>query len=566
MLCRPLVALLLPWPSMAVAAAASPLAPRHAFLAATPPSNGATPAPYPALEAAARRDFVQRCTVAMSVTNDALQPWKQVDAICNVTTLPFQCRQEVTERFKAVHERGSRMSPVCEAAYDWFQDHYGNLCPAQCWKVQCQTTCQWLEENRKLEQTEAALRAREKSQGEQDHEVRNLQQEVDKQRLATDALQREAATLEAQAMRANATLLKVQEQIDQALEKKERVHNKTWMLEAELQEIATDMSGAEQKVFEQGQSLDKLELVARFQQERLAGLEETALSLPALVEKQRQEVAEADERVQSLFDHLQMQLVPAVEAAELPIPSQEATVEQAIEALNVAERELKKGGREAAVKVLEDLVRQRREQLSEAQEELGKLRYKRDKAVLALNLGREEVEEAQDEADGRTAKLRAVEEKQASIHADISKEEAIVNRTMTEVASAQQSLVEEKSNLARCQEDANRTLHGLNIVRRAVAEYEAEAETARVSLRTARGSFALADFNRKAGEEKVKAAVHAQEVLIERLRAAEQHAGAARASLNNQLQAFQNASRDLHERRPAIVRQHGLGLLRLVGY
>merc|ERR1711972_810584 len=37
------------------------------------------------------------------------------------------------------------MGRFCMAVYDWFQSKYGMKCPNQCRKLQCKSSCLWLE-------------------------------------------------------------------------------------------------------------------------------------------------------------------------------------------------------------------------------------------------------------------------------------------------------------------------------------------------------------------------------------------------------------------------------------
>ena len=57
-----------------------------------------------------------------------------------------QCNLAVVDRMKETHRRHGDIAQACKMIYEWFQKEYGDECPHQCQKLQCRSTCDWLEE------------------------------------------------------------------------------------------------------------------------------------------------------------------------------------------------------------------------------------------------------------------------------------------------------------------------------------------------------------------------------------------------------------------------------------
>merc|ERR1719409_2038828 len=128
----------------------------------------AAPAPASALSSGqqmlqadqdATRDFVRRCTVVVTVSDDKFLPVEPLDRFCQTTDAAMECRLKVGERLKRTHARQGDMGRFCAAVYDWFQEKYGNKCPNQCRKLQCRSTCMWLDAKRNLNTENEQIKA-----------------------------------------------------------------------------------------------------------------------------------------------------------------------------------------------------------------------------------------------------------------------------------------------------------------------------------------------------------------------------------------------------------------------
>jgi len=95
-------------------------------------------------------DFVRRCQVVVTVSDHKFLPIQPLERFCGTTDAVVECRLAVGQRLKATHARDGDMGEFCSAAYDWFQVKYGMKCPSQCRKLQCKSTCMWLEAKKKL--------------------------------------------------------------------------------------------------------------------------------------------------------------------------------------------------------------------------------------------------------------------------------------------------------------------------------------------------------------------------------------------------------------------------------
>lgn len=107
---------------------------------------------------AAQDDFVRRCQVVVTVSDDKFLPVKPLDRFCQTTDAAMECRMKVGQRLKETHARDGDMGKFCSAVYDWFQGKYGMKCPQQCRKLQCKSTCLWLDAKKKLNEANAEIK------------------------------------------------------------------------------------------------------------------------------------------------------------------------------------------------------------------------------------------------------------------------------------------------------------------------------------------------------------------------------------------------------------------------
>jgi len=98
----------------------------------------------------AQDDFVRRCEVVVTVSDDKFLPVKPLDRFCQTTDAAMECRMKVGMRLKETHARDGDMGKFCGAVYDWFQGKYGMQCPKQCRKLQCKSSCMWLGAKKKM--------------------------------------------------------------------------------------------------------------------------------------------------------------------------------------------------------------------------------------------------------------------------------------------------------------------------------------------------------------------------------------------------------------------------------
>lgn len=98
----------------------------------------------------AQEDFVRRCEVVVTVSDSKFLPVNPLDKFCRTTDAVMECRLKVGQRLKETHAREGDMGKFCSAVYDWFQGKYGMKCPSQCKKLQCKSTCMWLDAKRNL--------------------------------------------------------------------------------------------------------------------------------------------------------------------------------------------------------------------------------------------------------------------------------------------------------------------------------------------------------------------------------------------------------------------------------
>lgn len=106
----------------------------------------------------AEDDFVRRCEVVVTVSDRKFLPVKPLDKFCRTTDAVVECRTKVGQRLKETHARDGDMGKFCSAVYDWFQGKYGMKCPKQCRKLQCKSTCMWLDAKKKLNKDDTQIK------------------------------------------------------------------------------------------------------------------------------------------------------------------------------------------------------------------------------------------------------------------------------------------------------------------------------------------------------------------------------------------------------------------------
>jgi len=105
----------------------------------------------------ATADFVRRCEVVVTVADSKFLPVTPLERFCSTTDAALECKMKVSQRLKETHARDGDMGKFCSAVYDWFQGKYGMKCPKQCRKVQCKSTCMWLDAKRVLNKEDEAI-------------------------------------------------------------------------------------------------------------------------------------------------------------------------------------------------------------------------------------------------------------------------------------------------------------------------------------------------------------------------------------------------------------------------
>jgi len=113
---------------------------------------------FVAADILAQEDFVRRCEVVVTVSDSKFLPINPLDKFCRTTDAVMECRMKVGQRLKETHARAGDMGKFCSAVYDWFQGKYGMKCPSQCKKLQCKSTCMWLDAKRGLNKEDMQIK------------------------------------------------------------------------------------------------------------------------------------------------------------------------------------------------------------------------------------------------------------------------------------------------------------------------------------------------------------------------------------------------------------------------
>lgn len=521
---------------------------------------------HPYDEAPAREAFVKQCAEVVRAETDETLPVDALESFCETTDAVVECRMRVVQGLKDAHRQGHGLEAFCAEAYAWFQTKYGGYCPAQCHKIQCRSTCRWLDDKKKLEtQKSEAQGELKKSKG--------LKKQLGTAEKALAATEKEALELkhtltitETQVARA-AALRQEREQVWSAVKEEAAVaKSKADQRQDELEQVEANITSDEDILDRLRKRIDS-DVISH--ESKLDEVKRAEVSL----EKSQEGLGKQREKADGLQKELRAaageaaKRSSAMQALEGEVASQRAVVEEHSAAVRDAESKLRAEGDGAAAKVketLEVLVNEQTSRLKEAAEKLSEIEQRRvlleadiTNANTAANGLKEDLSgikrqsaSEKKKADKLSDELEASKSEARTMAAALASRRQEATVRDKKLAKLEKRRVKAQKTLQFAGQAAQEQVQKLNVAKEAIDQAAAMHDIVQgVSARL------LAKLEETAKE--VHKMAHEEAQLSSKY---ENMSGAA----VRQLEAIRKASNQLDVRKPDTVRQHDLGLFRLL--
>jgi len=536
------------------------------------------PAPTPAAPLAAEYEdpdklamdtFVQKCTVSFSVQNSDNLPTDALRNFCESTDAVMECRLKLLEPLKEAHKHGGSMMVFCAKAYNWFQMKYGMYCPTQCHKMQCKSTCEWLDEKKALDWEGEELEESSADVAGSRKELDELQGELVDAREAATMRNRSVAQEQVKLARADAAL-------------KDRQHAREWQanvtnqidvvvqsLETQKEDLALNITSDEDTLAELKMRVEKAELANHLLRDEQQHLSSEAGEAAAKMTDSEHQLQKSEEEVRVLEEMTSeenrkaQEIEQKVDNATAEVNDRRVKLESAQAQLDAANANSTETT--AEVNELLDLVRQQKQRFDAARESFRVLDRELASKRISLEHSRQDIATyrngtaaLRNETDALRRAVVALEEQlvakdtelQAGNNASTLLTSEVTNRTAALNALKEQAAAVDRS--LELQRGYQQQQHEA-LEKAQSAESQAHDELKLQEAELGQEFHALQEAAQAMGE-----ALH--KVAEERQRWESENGGLVHA-----LAAHKEKERDLEHRKPEIVRMHGLGLLQLLG-
>lgn len=209
-----------------------------------------------------RDHFVRSCCVVLDVQDAKLLPTETLDKFCRESTEDDveKCREVVVNGLQEAHRRKEPLNRFCGNVYDWFQDEYGDLCPKQCFKKQCEATCAWIKKRKVIDDRKAVLEGDMGASKEEYNEIQDLKASIVDMR---DALIRQNRTQKKYRMQighARKYLKEAEETHTEAKKALEKSSGKAEELKKEADALKKNITDLEEVLFKKKHEASMAEL------------------------------------------------------------------------------------------------------------------------------------------------------------------------------------------------------------------------------------------------------------------------------------------------------------------
>eukprot|EP00419_Tripos_fusus_P024051 CAMPEP_0172719184 /NCGR_PEP_ID=MMETSP1074-20121228/75357_1 /TAXON_ID=2916 /ORGANISM="Ceratium fusus, Strain PA161109" /LENGTH=476 /DNA_ID=CAMNT_0013544509 /DNA_START=375 /DNA_END=1805 /DNA_ORIENTATION=+ len=471
----------------------------------------------------------------------------------------FDCKADLTDRFRNANRDGGTMLDVCSATYAWFEKRYGDFCPSQCAKLQCRPTCAWLEEKKRQDKIGKMLadekrRASALARGSADldfelrKKILQAKDQISKNKTAAAHVQRAAAVVKEKKALLEQTLVEE----SKALKDLSAWHNR-------LQKLRKKQDSAKEAL-DEARRLDDMAGM----QERLQGKAKERINKK--IADQGAELKKTKSAVDPLSKKLKLQEKEYKSMWEPTVKKARAAMEKAKKAADERTRERKAA--EAKLKaigpspILEDLVKQLRSMEQQARDFLSK----KNKAYMFLKMSadaaKKEIGEKKLEIDKLNTKAAAAAKTLAELQEELKKEE----KKHLKKAETADRLTKAKVAYELSAKKAGEQEHILSYFRKNLDEHKEASSKARKAVTIAEKGVKLENFGFDKQIRDAAKAVHAEQKLQKQANDAKAELAKESKSLDDKLAVYNKTMKDLEARKPDIVKMHGLGLISKLGY
>jgi myosin protein heavy chain len=516
----------------------------------------------------ARDNFAQRCKVVMSVTSGRadLLPLDTLRMFCETTDAPLECRIRLVGRLTEVTKRGESVWDFCLDTYQWFQDNYGQYCPKQCHKLQCQNTCEWLKTKKMVDAQGKAIKKEKFRLESLESAVASLNSS--KKEAEQAQLDQERAIEQAQTNEKRA-----KEKLEENTKKQEAAQKKVDERNKRISELIDDQKKTEEEVSEEGKKLTDLKFMLDFGNQntsqalaKVTRLEEKLAEHGAELEELEEQLEKADAELEEMatqeknsssrLDELSKEWEEDNATAE----KWKGEVEEAEKRLKEAQAEGKNTTKDDFAQY-EDLVKQQKERLREAQNEAFDIKREMNREEnlrdYATNNSAQITESNKKLNAKREAAQKSVKETEGDLDAARDHHHKVGNATLKlaeEVRAQQEVMTEKEEELAK----VGRTLEFEEGV---LSEEQAALDEASAGVSKAQGQLMLAEDTIKSGQRELEKRKNAVKKLDEEIKEQNGQFSNGTAELDEEASDYKEAYAKLVKSTPEIVHQHGLSLL-----
>lgn len=511
-------------------------------------------------EAAARQNFVMKCTVAMSTRGPKLLPWQQVDHVCSMTDLVFECKTDLTDRFKRNNRDGGTMFDVCSAAYTWFEEKYGTYCPFQCEKLQCRPTCAWLKEKKRLDKIGKVLADEKRNastlaRGSAELSFKlqkaalEAQNQIAKNKTGTAGLQKVEAALKAKKVA-----------LEQALAAESKSLKDLTAWDEKLHELRKQQDKAKEALDEARRIDDKAGMKEQLQEKAKERINKKIADKGAELEKTKAAVDPIQKKLGPLEEEYKFLWAPTIKQAKDDVEKAQKAVDERTKERKAAEEKLKAAGNSP---VLEDLVKQKRSMEQEARDYLSKKKKAESFMGMSAKAAKDDINNMKKEIEEVNAKAAAINKTMAQLKEEVKQEEkkADGSRAKTAESLKNATLAYELAAKKAGEQEHVRT-YWVDVLN----DKKEASSKARKAVTDAEKAIKLEHFGFDKQIRDAAKAVRAEKELQKVAKDAQAEAGQATKSLEQQLEAYKKDMKDLESRKPGLVKLHGLGLISKLGY
>jgi len=144
--------------------------------------------------------------------------------------------------------------------YDWFQGKYGMKCPQQCRKLQCRSTCMWLDAKKKVNKDNDEIKDEMQQAENLLNEIKGVNKQVDEKVRQENKIKFNINIIGVKIERADKDLKEAKSDATAAEAKRNKVHQAAVKLEKTIAATADNLVKREDAMLKQQFAMDKAKL------------------------------------------------------------------------------------------------------------------------------------------------------------------------------------------------------------------------------------------------------------------------------------------------------------------